>query len=205
MNRVSRVKKPSSRRPSDPPVRLADEDAVVAVDRDRRRSDLDRERHRVDRLLMAASVDAALMPLAARGDLGQHPRGLLAADLADVLLVLEDDAERLVDELRASSSRGAERQQRGRPVERLGDARAPWSGRPRAADGRSRRPRGPGARARSGTRASTISNSFWARRVVDPVVQAAPLERVVDLARPVRGQDRPAAAARPGSCRSRGP
>ena len=29
------------------------------------------------------------------------------------------------------------------------------------------------------------------RRVVDPVVEAAALERVVDLARPVRGQDHP--------------
>ena len=42
---------------------------------------------------------------------------------------------------------GAERQERGRPVERLGDARAPWSGRPRAGGGRSRRPRGRAARA----------------------------------------------------------
>ena len=41
----------------------------------------------------------------------------------------------------------------------------------------------------SGTRARTISYSFWARRVVDPVVEAAALERVVDLAGPVRGED----------------
>ena len=48
------------------------------------------------------------------------PRAV-AADPADVLLVLEDDAERLVDELGRQLA-GAERQERGRPVERLGDA-----------------------------------------------------------------------------------
>ena len=66
----------------------------------------------------------------------RYAPGVVAADLADVLLVLEDDAERLVDELGRQLAR-AERQQRRRPVERLGDARAPWSGPPRAADGRS--------------------------------------------------------------------
>src|SRR5262249_47052104 len=48
-----------------------------------------------------------------------RPRGV-AADAADVLLVLEDDAERLVDDLAGQLAR-AERQERGRPVERLGD------------------------------------------------------------------------------------
>ena len=55
----------------------------------------------------------------------------------------------------------AERQERRRPVERLGDARAPWSGRPRAAVDERRRSRASRSGA-SGTRASTISNSFWA-------------------------------------------
>ena len=62
------------------------------------------------------------MPSAAGGDLGEHPLGLLAAELADVLLVLEDDAEGLVDELGRQLA-GTEREQGGRPVERLGDAR----------------------------------------------------------------------------------
>ena len=86
---------------------------------------------------------------AGRG-LGQVATGPVAADLADVLLVLEDDAERLVDELRRQLAR-PERQERRRPVERLGDARAPWSGRPRAVDGRNRRPRARGAPGASGT------------------------------------------------------
>ena len=56
---MSRVKKPS-RLAEDPPVRLADQDAVVAVDRDRRRSDLDRERHRAIGLLMRSSAALSL-------------------------------------------------------------------------------------------------------------------------------------------------
>jgi hypothetical protein len=49
--------------------------------------------------------------LAPRGDLGQHASRLLAADLADVLLVLEHHAERLVDQCRLELP-GAERQTR---------------------------------------------------------------------------------------------
>ena len=81
-----------------------------------------------------------------------------APDLPDVLLVLEDDAERLVDHVRRQL-RGAEAEQRGCPVERLGDpgtfvrsaARSRWTN-----PTTSRASRG-GA---SGTRVATISNSF---------------------------------------------
>src|SRR5688500_7198205 len=62
------------------------------------------------------------LPSAASRDLGQHPRRLFAADLADVLLVLEDDTEGLVDQGRRQLLR-AERQEGGGPIERLGDAR----------------------------------------------------------------------------------
>ena len=55
-----------------------------------------------------------------------------------------------------------------------------------------------------GTRSSMISVSRSTRREVDPVEQAAALERVVQLARPVRGDaPRPAATA-PRSCRAPG-
>ena len=90
-----------------------------------------------------AGVGHGVLPrrsAAARAGLAQVAAGAVAADLADVLLVLEDDAERLVDELGRQLA-GTQRQQRRRPVERLGDPRAPWSGRPRAGDGRTRRPR----------------------------------------------------------------
>ena len=83
---------------------------------------------------------------APRGGLGQVLRGRVAADLADVLLVLEDDAERLVDELRRQLA-GAERRAAQRPSRASRRCPAPWSGRPRAGDGRSRRPRGRAARA----------------------------------------------------------
>src|SRR5690349_18402736 len=58
----------------------------------------------------------------ARGRLGQELLHALAAHVADVLLVLEDDAQGLVDDLRIELGR-AERQERSGPIERLGDAR----------------------------------------------------------------------------------
>ena len=94
----------------------------------------------------------------------------------------------------AGQLRGAERQERGRPVERLGDSPAPSSGPPRAGDGRSATTSRASRCGASGTRARR-SRTPWRRRVVDPVVQAAALERVVDLAGPVRGEDHP---RRPG-------
>ena len=66
---------------------------------------------------------------------------------------------------------------------------APSSGRPRGGGGRSRPPRGRAVRAHRGTRVRDDLVFLLERRIVDPVVQAAALERVVDLAGPVRGQD----------------
>jgi hypothetical protein len=75
-------------------------------------------------LTIAGSGIAALfaLPSAAGGGLGEIAPRPLAANVADVLLVLEDDAERLVDELRRELAR-AQRQEGGGPVERLGDPR----------------------------------------------------------------------------------
>ena len=94
-----------------------------------------------------------------RGRLGEVLAGDRAADLPDVLLVLEDDAERLVDDLgrqlrapRATAARPPSRASRRRP--------APWSGPRRAAGGRSRRPRGRAAPARRG-RAWRRSRTPW--------------------------------------------
>ena len=111
----------------------------------------------------------------------------VAAHAVDVLLVFEDDAERIVDGLLVEIDR-AEGQQCPRPVERLGHARrleeidaAQTLGEgddlPRQALRRFRH-----ARLKDAELLVII-------REVDPVVEAAPLERVVDLARTVRGED----------------
>ena len=137
-----------------------------------------------------------------RGELVDVGGGGRAADPADVLLVLEEHAERLVDEVRRQLA-GAEGQERGRPVERLGHpGHLGQVGRPQAADeaddlagqplGRRRHP------------GQDDLDLLGRARVVDPVVEAAPLEGVVDLARPVRGQDHPRRRSPPGPCRSRG-
>src|SRR6185369_3445905 len=122
-----------------------------------------------------------------RARLGEIGPSRRAPDPPDVLLVLEDDAERLVDHLAGQLAR-PERQEGGRPVERLGD---------------------PGHLRQVGLAQAmdeaddVAGEALWCvrdagdddlelllgRRIVDPVVQAAALERVVDLARPVRGQD----------------
>src|SRR5437773_5852215 len=70
----------------------------------------------------ASCIGTAPLPSAAGGGLGQDPPSPLAADLADVLLVLEDDAEGFVDELRTQFA-SAQREKRARPVERLGNPR----------------------------------------------------------------------------------
>ncbi len=85
--------------------------------------------------------------------LGQRPRGpteLAQARVAhalDVLVVLQHRAERRVDDVGVELLL-AERDERLRPVDRLGDARRPWPGRACAAAPRRRRPRPPAARAR---------------------------------------------------------
>ena len=124
---------------------------------------------------------------AACRDLGEHPRRLLAADLADVLFVLEDDAERLVDELGrqllAPSDRSAAAQSSvsATPGTLVRSAsRSRWT-KPTTSR---REPLGACGHAREHDLVFLLR-----RRVVDPVVQAAALERVVDLARPVRGED----------------
>ena len=92
--------------------------------------------------------------------------------------------------------RGPERQERRRPVERLGDARhlgqvglAQAMDEP---DDLARQPLGGLGHAREHDLVLLLRG-----REVDPVVQAAPLEGVVDLARPVRGQDDPRRLSRP--------
>ena len=88
------------------------------------------------------------------------------------------------------SSRGPEREQRGGPVERLGHAG--HLGQVRLAQPWTKPTIWPARRSgASGTRVEHDLELPLERRVVDPVVQAAPLEGVVDLARPVRGQDHP--------------
>ncbi len=107
--------------------------------------------------------------------------------MADVLLVLEDDTEALVDQFGCQLA-SAERDQGGRPVERLGDFRHLGEvGLAEAMD-------------EPDDLAGESLGCFWHARendlvlllggwIVDPVVQAPSLERVVDLARPVRRED----------------
>ena len=84
----------------------------------------------------------------------------------------------------------AERQERRRPVERLGDAgdlrEVGLAEAMDEADDLAGQPLG-----RLGHAGEDDLELLLGRRVVDPVVQAATLQRVVDLARPVRGQDHP--------------
>ncbi len=116
-----------------------------------------------------------------------QPQLASAADVPDVLLVLEDDAEGLVDDLRAQLRR-AEREQRIGPVERLGDA-----GDLREVDAAQpmHERHDPTGEALGRVRHAGEHDLelLGLGRVVDPVIQAAALERVVDLAGPVRGED----------------
>ena len=131
-----------------------------------------------------AAVAAPAQPRARCDEPGER----LVADPEQILVVLEHRAERRLHVLDVELLL-PERGQGAHPVDRLGDARAASGGRATAA-----RPR---------TRAASLGQPFrhagdaqlddldlaLDRRVVDPVVEAAPLERVVQLARPVRGQD----------------
>ncbi len=106
----------------------------------------------------------------------------------------------------ASASRRlhAEQLQRGHPVDRLGDARrllqvgVAQRGRPRRPPGR---PASPPRRRHAPADDLDLAGR---RRVVDPVVQAAALERVVQVARAVGGQHDRRRVAWPGSCPSSG-
>ena len=102
----------------------------------------------------------------------------------------------------SGSAPGTQRQECGRPVERLGDARD--LGQVRVAQPVDEPDDLAGERARRvGDPGRDDLELLGRGRVVDPVIQAAALERVVDLAGPVRGED-DRGAGRRGSCRSRG-
>src|SRR5689334_12866898 len=121
MNRVSRVKKPSASpviRPSGWQIRMRSSRLVVIDDGPTWTGNV------IARSIASWPRRSAMHSWvsASRGDLCQHPAGLLAADLADVFLVLQDDAERLVDEFGLQLT-SAEGEQRGCPIERLCDAR----------------------------------------------------------------------------------
>ena len=87
----------------------------------------------------------------------------------------------------SSGSSAAERQQRARPGDRLPDAGQLVELLPRSRATAVAHPRAI-ASGTPGSRARTISASRSRVRVVDPVVEAAALERVVQLARAVGGQ-----------------
>src|SRR5687768_3194474 len=96
MNRVSRVKKPSaspSTRASGWQTRTRSSRLIVIVDGPTWTGKV---------IGRSTSWLAASAP---RGYLGQHPGRLFAPDVADVLLVLEDDPERLIDEVRLELAR----------------------------------------------------------------------------------------------------
>ena len=113
------------------------------------------------------------------------------ADPLEVLVVLEDAAEGGVDDADLELLL-SERDERLRPVDRLGDTRDLREvGQPQTLDER----RGLGGEPLGDARHAGAHDRDLAveRGVSDPVVEAAALERVVQLARAVRGQhhDRP--------------
>src|SRR3569623_1136922 len=119
----------------------------------------------------------------ASSDIGHRLRRR-AGDLREVVLVLQEHAERRLDRLRRQHDR-TERDERVAPVERLRDARQleqvtraqPLDERDDLAAQLLRHLR----RARREDR-----ELAFRARIVDPVIQTAPLDRVVDLAGPVR-------------------
>ncbi len=119
---------------------------------------------------------------------GDQPRRDLGRDRADVVLVLEQRAQRVGDRLGIERD-AIERDQRLGPVERLGDARRLEQ----VHRAQALRERDDLARqalaATPGTLRRTIASSRSAFGIVDPVVEAAPLDRVVDFARAVRRDD----------------
>ena len=109
------------------------------------------------------------------------------ADHLLVLAVLEHRAERAVDRARR---RGARRRAGSAPRASRSPRRSPAASarRCRACARPRRRPARPASATRPCTRRRTISTSRCGRRVVDPVVQAAALDRVVQVARAVGGE-----------------
>ena len=125
------------------------------------------------------------------------------ADHLLVLVVLEHRPERAVHG-GGVERLDAEQAQRRQPVDRLGDARRLLHVGVAHRATRRRRPGPRASRRRPGTRRRTISTSRSGRRVVDPVVQAAALDRVVQVARAVGGQDDDRRVRARGSCRAPG-
>ena len=112
----------------------------------------------------------------------------------EVLVVLQDGAERLLDDGRVELL-AAERDERLRPVDRLRDARR--LGQVELAQpGDERRRLGRQALGHAGHAQAHDLDLALERRVRDPVEQAAALERVVQLARAVGGEDDRRAPAR---------
>ena len=120
-------------------------------------------------------------------------RRLVAHDV-DVLAHLQHRAERLLHDLGVDLL-PAERSERVRPVDRLGDARGLRQVEPpQPAHERGRLRGEPLGHARH-AQAHDLDLPLE-RRMPDPVEERAPLERVVQLARAVRGQDDGRALAR---------
>src|SRR2546422_935517 len=112
-------------------------------------------------------------------------RGL--ADVAQILLVLQEHAEGAVEDVTVELAR-LERHQRERPIERLGHAgpleQVVAAQRLDDGDDGAREPLGHLGQAPRDDRELALR-----RRVIDPVVEAAALERVMHLSCAVRGHD----------------
>ena len=118
----------------------------------------------------------------------------VVADEVEVLVVLQDGAERLLDDGRVELL-AAEGDERLRPVDRLGHARR--LGQVEVAQpGDERRRLGGQPLGHAGHAQAQDLDLALERRVRDPVKQAAALERVVQLARAVGGEDDRRAARR---------
>ena len=118
----------------------------------------------------------------------EHRLDPLAAHRLDVFLVLEQDPERLLDRGRVelvcdSSATSAATQSSVSDTPAALYSSAVRSSCTNAVTCSASRA------GTSGTLAATIRSSFVEVGIVDPAVEAAPLQRVVDLARAVRGDD----------------
>src|SRR5208282_452291 len=120
-------------------------------------------------------------------DLLQQPGGLAAVQPGDVVLILEQHAQGIVDRVRGQLEH-VELHQRLGPVDRLGDAGKLEEIHPTQlldkADDLARQ-------AVAGAGGLALQDLEFARggRIIDPIVKTAPLQRIVDLAGPVRGND----------------
>ena len=127
----------------------------------------------------------------------------VVADPLLVLAVLDDRAER---GLGRRGRRGRPAEQRRAPAPSRSSRRCPAACRARACG--SRRPPpppgGPASPATSGARSRTIATSRSTLGLVDPVVEAAALERVVHVAGAVGREDRHRRASSPAPCPARG-